>query len=645
MRIVFDIETNSLKNPTHIWCIVCKDIDTGTVEVFRDLTENLSEKERFCSYFMEASLLVGHNILEFDLPVLSNLLGLPVISIERCLDTLILSRLVNYSRPGGHSIESYGAEYELPKLSSPSFTVPSQELETYCRRDVDINHRIYNTFLPIISNPAWTQSIRLEHSFQLIVNALHNNGFSFDRIRAQRLLEKVTTELGELDEKIREAFPPRLQPIREITPRYTTHGTLHKGDFRWVRSGDLSEFNGGPFCRCKWVAFNAASPRQVIRVLSESGWSPTDKTQGHIEIEREINRLKYRKGRSEDIDSQLSLLYTKYNQFKRFGWKINETNLSTLPSSALSPARLLARRILIESRRRTLTEWLGLVQDDNRIHGKFYGIGAWTHRMAHQQPNTANIPTDVKLYGKEMRALWRAPNNRLLVGVDAEGIQFRIFAHYVNSKELIKSIIVGKKSDETDPHSLNRRIIGPVCKSRQAAKRFIYALLLGAGIGKLSEVLECSKEQTQEALDRILHRYPGFDQLRREVIPRDAERGYFIGLDGRRVPIPGATTGERKHLCMSGYLQNGEAIIMKRAIVRCHDEISKYRALLVNFVHDEWQAETPNNMEMALAVAKTLSDSIRLVGEELNLNCPMAGSYWSEDHHDYTIGPNWAVTH
>ena len=155
-----------------------------------------------------------------------------------------------------------------------------------------------------------------------------------------------------------------------------------------------------------------------------------------------------------------------------------------------------------------------------------------------------------------------APPKRLLVGVDAEGIQLRIFAHYINDPEFTQSLVEGKKDDKTDPHSLNQRILGSVCKSRAAAKRFIYALLLGAGISKLSEILGCNDNETQEALDRLLLRYGGFAALKQEVIPIDAKRGYFLRLDGRPVKLPGETLSSRRHLAMSGYLQNGEAAVL-----------------------------------------------------------------------------------
>ncbi len=271
--------------------------------------------------------------------------------------------------------------------------------------------------------------------------------------------------------------------------------------------------------------------------------------------------------------------------------------------------------------------------------------------MAHQKPNTANIPNDLKedgshkLLGKELRSLWQAPSNRLLVGVDAEGIQLRIFAHYIDDKEFTDALVRGSKAAKTDPHSLNQRVLGSVCKSRQAAKRFVYALLLGGGIKKLAQVLECTESEARAALDRLLERYTGFAQLKETQIPRDAKCGYFIGLDGRKVPIPEQTLSGRKHLCMSGYLQNGEAIVMKRATLKWHDTLKNYSALLVDLVHDEWQTETPDNKEIAIHVAQIQAESLRQVGEELELKCPLAGSYWNDDKKDYTIGSNWYLTH
>lgn len=678
MRVVIDIEANGLENPTKVWLVVCKDIDTGDFHIFREPSTNETEAEKLREHLRCVEQVIGHNILEYDLPVLRRLIGGFDIPVDRVVDTLIVSRLVDYSRKA-HSIEQYGLEFGYEKIKFSDFSKYSLEMETYCVRDVEICALVYERYLRVLSDVRWRDALDLEHAFQVVVNNLHGNGFAFDTDRAAKLLARVEKELGELDEKILKEFPPREVLIREFTPKATKYGTISKTSVPRSLWEKIHEYEiGQTYRHTKLEPFNPASHKQLIEVLHEAGWSPVDKTKTHTELERELNRARYNK--STDARLDLEDIRAKLLILGKYGWKINENNLSTLPESAPSPARLLARRILLESRRRTLTEWLALVdQDDCRIHGKFYGIGAWTHRMAHQNPNTANIPGEFqldgskKLYGKEMRSLWCAPKGKLLVGVDAEGIQLRIFAHYINDPEFTDALVKGKKDDKTDPHSLNQRIMGRVCKSRAAAKRFIYALLLGAGIGKLAEILECPIEDAREALDRILERYTGFAKLKQEVLPNDGRRGYFIGLDGRKVAIPGDTPGARTHLAMSGYLQNGEAIVMKKACLKWHGQLEQefgndgYLARggsvrhsygnrsnivlpaneiqIVNFVHDEWQTEVPNDLTIALKVAKLQADSLREVGEELKLNCPLAGSYWNDDHKDYTIGVNWYATH
>lgn len=658
MNVVIDVEGNGLK-PTKIWVIVCREVDSGAVHIFREPSDNETEKLRFLVYARMVDRWIGHNCLDYDLPSLASLLGLDW-HVDRVDDTLVVSKLVDYSRPNGHSLEAYGEEFGIDKSKFTDWSKYSKELEDRCISDTEINLKVYLKYLRIINDTSWHTSLRMEHEFQLVVNSLSNNGFSFNVDKCTKLLHKVTNELSTLDQEIAKAFPSKLKLIREVTPKETKHGTISLSSIplavRRAEAGDLSAYSvDAPFSYCSWVDFNPSSHTQLIEVLNTAGWRPVDKTQTHIDTERELSRTKYQKHRSAELDLRIQELYNKINNGKRplkdYGWKINENNLSTLPDTAPKPATYLAQRILLESRRRTLTEWLALVQQDSRIHGKFFGIGAWTHRMAHQNPNTANIPNEfdtagkVKLYGKEMRALWVAPRNRLLVGVDAEGIQLRIFAHYIDDEEFTRALVTGQKHDKTDPHSLNQRILGSVCKSRAAAKRFIFALLLGAGIGKLAEILGCSEPEAKEALDNLIERYKGFADLKGTIIPRDAKRGWFEGLDGRKVKIPGETDGARKHLAMSGYLQNGEAVCMKRATLKWEHKLQDYKALLVNFVHDEWQTECPNNVDIALKIAKIQADSLREVGEELNLKCPLAGSYWNDDLKDYTIGTNWKVTH
>ena len=217
MRVCIDIETNGLESPTEIWLIVCKDIDTGELYIFRNVTNDEVDRLSFNTFERNVSCFIGHNILGYDIPHINRLLNIDIKS-DRCCDTLIISKMANYSKEGGHSIEQYGLEFNFPKGNFSDFSKYSLEMEEYCVRDVEICERIYRTYSKYINNPDYRSAILTEHQFQLIVNDLHNNGFAFDAPRALRLLGRVEAELLVLDEEILKEFPPRLQLIREITP-------------------------------------------------------------------------------------------------------------------------------------------------------------------------------------------------------------------------------------------------------------------------------------------------------------------------------------------------------------------------------------------------------------------------------------------
>ena len=625
-------------------------------QIFKNLTENEKENERFLRYYNEvrvkaSCVFIGHNILGFDIPILNTLLKLhPEVDPVLCIDTLIISKMADYSRKK-HSIKDYGREFLLDKGDWKEFFKYDDRMIPYCIRDVDIAEKVYLKYLRYIEKKEHKESIILENNFSTVVNNLSTKGFSFNKDKALGILKEVENKLKVIDLSILSSFPKVYQYIRSVTPRYTKYGSISLSNVPRVMRDKVHLLTAEqPFNLYRWKEFNPSSSKQVVDVLNAAGWQPVNKTKTHLETEQLINRLKY-KPHTPELDIELSLLYTKMKKLEVYGWKIDEENLSTLPTDAPASARTLAKRILLESRRRTLTEWINLVQPDGRIHGQFQGIGAWSHRMSHQKPNTANIPNELdtdgkkKLYGKEFRQLWRAPKGRLLVGVDAEGIQLRIFAHYIDDKEFTQSLELGKKEDKSDPHSLNQRILGSVCKTRQQAKRFVYALLLGGGIRKLTTILGCEQLEAERALERLLSRYEGFAYLKREVIPKDARRGWFTGLDGRSVAIPGDTVGSRKHLAMSGYLQNGEAVVMKRATMKFIDKLPLFDAFLVDLVHDEWQIECPNDIKKAMEVAEMVSSSLPETGVDLKLKVKLAGSYWNDDHKDYTIGPNWYTTH
>jgi DNA polymerase-1 len=533
------------------------------------------------------------------------------------------------------------------KIQISDFTKYTRDLLYRCVSDCDINLRLYNHLLQYINHPAFVSALATEHQSQWYCLELSENGFAIDYPAVSRLYGDVSERLTEIDQQLQEAFPPKRIQTGTIIARETQHGSIHSVDYRrllrlGVAPADI--IAGHEYPVFTEEVFSAASHKQIVDRLWDAGWCPTDRTKGHRDFVDGLPKArKGAKGPELSVEQSERLDY-----FKRYGWTTTEENLATLPATAPAGAQRLIERLLLANRRATLEQYLELAKREPdgtyRIHGKFNHIGAWTQRKSHANPNMANVPKVVETDGpakplevlsnninRQMRSVWIASPGNVLVGVDADGIQMRIFAHYVNDQKLTDALINGSKKNATDIHSVHQRALGPACRSRDAAKRFIYAWLLGAGIAKVAEILECSFEEAKIAVESFIAYYPGLRELKRSTIPADAARGYFVGLDGRFVRCDNA------HLMLAGYLQNGESVIMKLACQYWHSRLilEKVPFRFVNDVHDEWQTECPESVSEYIQAVQI--ESFPIIGDRLKMNCPLAGSG--------SIGHNWMETH
>jgi len=628
--VAMDIETDSL-DATCIWCICAEDVATGEQVQFTYVDRVPNERQRFEDYCSGVDRFVFHNGIQFDVPVINRLLG-PVIPEHKVLDTLVVSRFLNYENQPikgvkeKHSLEYWGRRLELHKGNFKDFSDLSPEMLEYCRNDVDITVRLYKKFLPELNAPG----LETEHRIQWLCQRMHENGFEFNKKDAQVCLTEVQSRMADLEARFQIDFPPQLEVVNELKDRRKKDGTVVAATIKARHTYPKTEVSDGKVLCYDYVEFKPSSPKDRIDRLWDAGWQPTDKTKGHILYLRE----------GVDIPE-------KQERFERYGWMCNETNLATLPDTAPDGAKRLAEWLTLEGRRSSLEEWLGCEArtNDGRIHGRFQHIGAWTGRMAHSSPNQANIPAkfhgeprsvvdEVKdKYDGRLRSLFTVPDDCLLVGTDAEGIQLRVLAHLMKSEEYVEAIVSGKKEDETDIHNVNRKALGMSHVTRDMAKTFIYAFLLGAGVGKIAEILRVNTREAGQAVENFTQSISGLSKLKNEDIPQAAAKGYFIGLDGRKVKTPS------QHKTLAGMLQNGEAVVMKHSALlwtkQLDDRGISYK--LVTWPHDEWQTEVKGDRETAETVGSIQRQSIETTGENLGLFCPLAGSS--------DIGKTWGETH
>ena len=127
-KLFLDIETTEIikgKLPTTIWCMVAI-CDKGNIVHYTP--DNLHQFKTDASNYSE---FIGHNIIGFDGPVIKKVLGVDLFKLGKVTDTLILSRLFNPVREGGHSLKAFGEKFGYHKLDFNDFTKFSQEMITY----------------------------------------------------------------------------------------------------------------------------------------------------------------------------------------------------------------------------------------------------------------------------------------------------------------------------------------------------------------------------------------------------------------------------------------------------------------------------------------------------------------------------------
>ena len=639
--IALDIETDSL-DPKRIWCIVARDVTGGDHQVFIHPDKLEPERDRYLEYIDSADKVVMHNGVGFDWKVLCKFFGEEHLPFEKVVDSLIMSRLLRYDRKGGHSLDAWGKQVGLFKGKFTDFEGGlTDEMLDYCKNDVDVTIKVFKKLMQEIKDKGgiatWVKPLRIEHDIQRILETATENGFAFKADEAEEMLGEIVDRMSHLESEFQRDFPPKLEAVNEIKYLMKADGMLYSNVSKAMDKYPKTERVGDTLVCYDYIEFSPGSPKKRIDRLWEAGWKPTTKTDGYTQWEKDLKTAQ-RKG--EDT----SELMERGKKFKRYGWKCNETNLNTLPDDAPAGAHKLAEWMTLDGRRSSLVEWLGQVKDDGRIHGRFTGIGSWTHRLAHSAPNQANVPAEfhgnpdtavkqVKAkYDGPMRALWHVPEGCWQVGTDAEGIQLRLLAHFMKSEQYRDAILSGSKEDETDIHNLNRRALGLDHITRDNAKTFIYAFLLGAGNAKVAEILSCSTAEAGEAVENFTQSIEGLAKLKM-ALPKVGKRGYFKGLDGRRVPFPG------EHFILAGMLQNGESTLMKYAcmewMANADREGINYK--LLTWPHDEWQTEVNGSRDMAERLGQIQRDAIVWAGEELKLFCPMEGST--------DIGKNWQQCH
>jgi DNA polymerase I-like protein with 3'-5' exonuclease and polymerase domains len=530
-RIALDIETNMAHDVIHL--CVTQDIDTGEVKVWKAPTG-------LWDYLKDATLIVAHNGISFDFPIL-NKLWKTKIGLKKAYDTLVVSRLLEPTREQGHSLDAWGKELGVQKLDYKAtwqwmmnrreeyegecFDAPIEQLlEFYCNRDVSVLVSLYSRLSgDVVSKGFSDDSVILEHNVAAIIDKQTRNGFKLDVVHATCLLSELKGKMSAINDKMQELYPPyEVERFSEKT---------------------------GKQLKSEIVTFNPASRQQIAEKLIGLGWKPTKKTE-----------------KGSIIVDEGTLMGLKY-----------------------PIAQLLAEYMMLQKRIAQIESWLEVVGVNGRVHGRVITNGAVTGRATHMKPNMAQIPNSGSPYGPECRQCWTVEDGNVLVGADASGLELRMLAHYMKDEAYVKTVCEGSSKNGTDIHTINQKAAG--LQTRDQAKTFIYSWMYGAGPAKVGSIVGGSAKDGQRLIDAFLKGTPALKRLRDKVSVY-ASKGYVPGLDGRKIWV------RSEHAALNSLLQGAGAIVMKKAIVLFDETVrkNKWDVKLVAWVHDEAQMECRSKM-------------------------------------------------
>ena len=597
--LIFDLESDGLyDNVTKIHCLVIYDIQSGrTFSYGPDAISNA------INHLDSADVLIGHNILFYDIPVLKKLHQTQFKA--RIIDTLICTRLIwpketlydldeeQYQEvppklKGSASLKAWGYRLADHKIEFQDFTEYSQEMLDYCIQDVRVTEKLWNH---IINQKYPESSLVLEHDFAQKINEQIRTGIPFDVDRCLDLVDDLRTKKQKLEHELKTLFPP-LKKSEWFTPK--------------VNNQKRGYVKGVPFEKIRYEEFNPGSRKQIIeRLFNKYQWVPEGKTE---------------KGNP----------------------KLDDDVLEKLP---FPEAKTLGEYMLINKRLGQIADgnnaWLKLVNNDTgRIHGDVITNGTITGRCSHRNPNCSQVVANGKPYGKECRSLFHSPYDWDLIGVDAKALELRCLAGYLalwDDGEYASMVI----NPEIDIHTYNQEQFGVA--NRDISKRLLYGMLYGCGAAKAGTIIDPNeknesklKSMGRSAINGFMKGVPALKKLKDQIEETITNRGYLIGLDRRILHCRSSFKG------LNVLLQSAGGILMKQVVVNIHNNIENNLKLKHG---DNWEQLLMIHDEVQLTCNKKYTEKIR---EQAMIAFPQAQEFFNfrcKIEGDSCIGSTWAETH
>ena len=597
--LVFDLESDGLYDKvTKVHCIVIYDI-TGK-QTFSYGPDRIADA---VAHLATADVLIGHNILFYDIPVLQKLHSFDCKA--RIIDTLICTRLiwpkeklyeldeeqypqVPKKNRGSASLKSWGWRLADHKIDFKDFSEYSQEMLDYCIQDVVVTTKLWKH---IAEQNYPEPALKLEHDFALAINKQIRAGVPFDVDAALDFVDDLRAKEEQLEAQLKEIFPP-IKHTSWFTPK--------------INNTKRGYVKGIPFEKIRYEEFNPGSRDQIVeRLKSKYGWQPEKTTEKGNPI-------------------------------------LNDEVLEQLPYPEALP---LAEYMLVKKRLGQIIDgnnsWIKLVNNDSGcMHGDVVTNGCITGRCSHRYPNMGQVPAGYSPYGKECRALFHAPQGWDMIGIDAKALELRCLAGYLahwDQGEYARVVT----NPEIDIHVYNQERFG--VETRDISKRLLYAVLYGAGNLKAGTIIDPNEKDEEvlrklgrTAINSFMKGVPALKSLKEKIDEYIGSRNYLIGLDRRILYCRSAFKG------LNVLLQSAGAILMKQVVINIHNNIEQNLGLEHG---KDWEQVLMVHDEVQLVCKPQYTERIR---DQAMSAFPQAQKFFGfqcEIEGDSRVGSNWSETH
>jgi DNA polymerase I len=595
--LVFDLESDGLYDEvTKVFCIVIYDINRKQTFTYGPDCIDAALK-----HLATADALIGHNIINYDLAVLQKLHSFECKA--HIIDTLICTRLIwpkeklyecdenQYDAVpkglrGSASLKAWGYRLADNKIEFKDFSEYSSKMLEYCIQDVSVTTKLYHL---IVEQNTAESALKLEHDFAIAIEKQIRSGFPFDTDKALELIDQLQQRKQELETELKQVFPP-IEHEEWFVPK--------------VNNKNRGYVKGVPFRKVRQEEFNPGSRQQIVeRLKAKYNWTPDKTTEKGNPI-------------------------------------LDDDVLEKLPYPEAKP---LAEYMLIKKRLGQLQEgknaWIKLVSTDSVMHGDVVTNGCITGRCSHRNPNMAQVPAVYSPYGKECRALFYAPDDWTLIGVDAKALELRCLAGYLAKWDdgAYAKLVV---DPEVDIHIYNQEMFGVA--TRDISKRLLYALLYSCGAMKAGTIINPNeKDETvlrqlgSTAINSFMRGVPALQLLKDKLSLNLTQRTYLIGLDGRPLYC------RSEYKALNVLLQAAGALIMKQVVINLHNNMHDQGFVYGvdwhqhGFIHDEIQLSCPPHL-VDVVTAQALK-AFPQSQEFFGFACPIEG--------DAKTGKTWFDTH